>query len=306
MIVSTGYPKISIITVVYNAESTLLQTMDSVSLQTYPNIEYLIIDGKSTDGTLEIIKKNQQRIQYWISEKDKGIYDAMNKGIKASTGDWLIFLGADDVFYNEEVLHNIFRDNDLRNVDFLYGDVVLKIKQRIFGGSRTYDELISRNINHQSIFYRKNIFERMGLFNLRYKILSDYQFNLQIFRNPFLIKKYVPGIITLYYDKGRSNQIIDGNFYEDQLDHFLSVDKLSAKDGRLQKYFFFYGFAKFLTNKKIDGLKMIAYSLTIGERKFYYFMVSVKYFLSLLGIFARIRASLESKECSNNIYNFRG
>jgi glycosyltransferase involved in cell wall biosynthesis len=286
-----GYPKISVITVVYNARATILLTANSVFSQTYSNLEYIIIDGKSTDGTIEIIKKIQNKLQYWISEKDNGIYDAMNKGIKASKGEWIIFLGADDVFYDEEVLTKIFTGNKLESVDFLYGDVILKSKGKIFGGSRSYDQLIDRNINHQSIFYRKTIFEKIGLFNLKYKILADYEFNLHIFRNPVLVKKYIPGVITLYYDKGRSNQIIDGNFYEDQLEYFLNIDKLSAKDNRLQTYFFFYGFAKFLKNKKIAGLKTIFYSLTIGKRKFYYFMVSIKYFLSLLGFFKKIRTS---------------
>jgi glycosyltransferase involved in cell wall biosynthesis len=289
--VTIEYPKVSVITVVYNAEATILQTINSVLTQTYSNFEYIIIDGKSTDGTTEKIKKIETKLAYWISEKDGGIYDAMNKGIQVSKGEWVIFLGADDIFFNNGVLSDIFTNNKLDSVDFLYGDVILKTKQKIFGGRRTYDQLISLNINHQSIFYSKTLFERLGLFNLKYKILADYEFNLRIFRDQLIVKKYVAGVITLYYDKGRSNQVIDGNFYEDQLQYFLNTDKLRVTDRRLQKYFFFYGFAKFLKGEKIEGLKKIFYSLTIGERKFYYFLVSIKYFLSMLGFFKKIKVS---------------
>ena len=103
---STGQvrsPRISIITVVYNGASTLEQTILSVLKQTYSRIEYIIIDGGSKDGTVDIIKKYQDRIAYWVSEPDEGIYDAMNKGIRHASGDWIYFLGADDILYN--ILH---------------------------------------------------------------------------------------------------------------------------------------------------------------------------------------------------------
>ena len=287
--------KITVITVTFNASATLAKTIQSVINQSYSHVEYIIIDGGSSDGTVEIIKKYQHKLAYWMSEKDNGIYDAMNKGIRASKGDWVIFMGADDVFYTNDVLFKLFADNKSDSIDFMYGDVILKSNGKLFGGSRTYDELVGRNINHQAIFYRKKIFEKMGLFNLKYKILADYEFNLRIFREP-LIKKYIPGVVTLYYDKGRSNQIIDGNFYEDQLEYLINIERVSTKDYRLQTYFFFYGFAQFLKNKKLLGLKNILHALIIGRRKFYYLLVSIKYFLSMLGLFNKIRTSYVLKE----------
>ena len=95
---------ISIITVSYNAVKTIEDTINSVLNQTYPNIEYIIIDGGSTDGTLDVIKKYQDKITYWVSEPDKGIYDAMNKGALKATGVWLHFMNAGDTFYDEQVL----------------------------------------------------------------------------------------------------------------------------------------------------------------------------------------------------------
>lgn len=96
--------KISIITVSYNAAKTIEQTIQSVVNQTYDNIEYIIIDGGSTDGTVDIIKKYEDKIAYWVSEPDKGIYDAMNKGILKASGEYIYFLGADDWLYNESVM----------------------------------------------------------------------------------------------------------------------------------------------------------------------------------------------------------
>jgi glycosyltransferase involved in cell wall biosynthesis len=294
--------KVSVVTVTYNAAATLEKTILSVVNQSYRNLEYIIIDGGSKDSTLSIIKKYKYNLGYWISEKDEGIYDAMNKGVKASTGDWVIFLGGDDAFYNENVVSEIFapqQHSAFEPPDFIYGDVILKSRSEIFGGSRTYEELINKNINHQSIFYNRSIFKKSGLFNLKYKILSDYDFNLKIFRDSSLNTLYISKVITLYNDKGLSNQVIDGNFYEDQLNYFLEVDKLSVNDPRLQKYFFFYGFAQFLKNEKIAGLKNILYSLTFGKRKLYYFLVSVKYFLSLVGVFKRMRTSFLPGSSSN-------
>ena len=100
-------PKISIVTVSYNTSDCIEKTIQSVINQTYPNVEYLIIDGGSTDGTQQIIERYDDRIAYFVSEKDKGLYDGMNKGIAAATGDYLLFMNADDVFVNNEVVEKI-------------------------------------------------------------------------------------------------------------------------------------------------------------------------------------------------------
>lgn len=103
------YPKISIVTVTYNCMDTVEQTICNVLKQTYPNIEYIIIDGASTDGTKEIIEKYADRLAYWISEPDKGIYDAMNKGIKAATGEWILFRNSGDYFFKPTTVEDVFK-----------------------------------------------------------------------------------------------------------------------------------------------------------------------------------------------------
>ena len=124
-------PLITVVTVVYNGAATLEQTIQSVVNQTYDNVEYIIIDGASTDGTLDIIKKYEDRIDYWQSEPDKGIYDAMNKGLDLATGDFLIFLGADDLIFAPTTFQNIAMSLIDRDKNY-YGDVYLNEHRFIY------------------------------------------------------------------------------------------------------------------------------------------------------------------------------
>lgn len=117
--------KISIITVTYNASTTLEATMLSVFNQTYSCVEYIIIDGGSTDDTINIIGKYANKLSYWVSEPDKGIYDAMNKALKIATGDFLIFMGADDLFYTNDVIQNVVSQISNRDAVY-YGSVLFK------------------------------------------------------------------------------------------------------------------------------------------------------------------------------------
>lgn len=115
-------PLISVVTVSYNAVSTIEQTILSVINQTYPHIEYIIIDGGSTDGTVDIIKKYADKIAYWVSEPDKGIYDAMNKGIKVATGEWINFMNSGDCLYRNDTIEKILnKSSTTNNVSIIYG-----------------------------------------------------------------------------------------------------------------------------------------------------------------------------------------
>lgn len=122
---------ISVVTVCYNAADTIEKTMLSVLNQTYHDIEYIIIDGGSTDGTVEIIRKYADRIAYWVSEPDKGIYDAMNKGIKVATGEWINFMNAGDEFVDANVLDKLFFAKTVANVDVIYGNTLMKYTEGI-------------------------------------------------------------------------------------------------------------------------------------------------------------------------------
>ena len=189
-------PLISIVTVVYNGEEFLEETIQSVINQSYANVEYIIIDGGSTDGTIDIIKKYEDKIDYWVSEKDNGIYDAMNKGIKVANGDWIYFLGADDILYN--ILNDLIKEFDTEK-DAIYGDVYMPKKHKLYNGKFSKFNLMFNNICHQAIFYNKKIFKNKK-FDLKYKILADYALNLSIFTSDKFI--YYPVLVANYNDKG--------------------------------------------------------------------------------------------------------
>jgi glycosyltransferase involved in cell wall biosynthesis len=211
-----NHPKLSIITVVYNSVKSLEETILSVINQDFDNFEYIIIDGGSTDGTLEIIKKYQYRITLWISEPDEGIYDAMNKGIRLSKGKWVYFLGADDIFYNNLVLQNMSKLMfDTSKV--YYGNVLFKSKNIIYDGAFDFFKIATRNICHQSILYCRQVFEEFN-YNLRYKIYADYDLNLKLFNHKKIKFKYINLTIAIFNDNGLSGlKTLDQNFEDDRL-----------------------------------------------------------------------------------------
>jgi len=248
-------PKISVITVVFNAAKTLKTTIDSVLAQTNKNHELIIVDGGSTDGTLEILKNTRAENLFWISEPDKGIYDAMNKGIKKATGEWILFLGADDTFYDPYVLENVFSKSNYESIDFIYGNVKSEAYKGLYDGEFNYEKLLKKNISHQSIFYRKNIFEKMGTYNLKYKTHADWDFNLRCFENKELQVKYVD-IVIAEFGKGGLSSNYDIPFLRESLlprkINFLKAHKQSIK--LLKNYDEWW---RFLRNAKIRNEKDI-------------------------------------------------
>lgn len=170
--------KISVVTVSYNAADTIEETIQSVIDQIYDNIEYIIIDGGSTDGTVDIIKKYANRITYWISEPDKGIYDAMNKGIAIANGDYINFMNAGDKFVDRQILKNIFNEeSNIVGSDIIYGNAIfaypwgkILIKPRPLTDFKSFDPIF-----HQSSFTRLSLLKATP-FDISYKIAGDYNF----------------------------------------------------------------------------------------------------------------------------------
>lgn len=178
-------PLITIITVVYNGEGYLEETIKSVIEQDYHNLEYIIVDGGSKDGTLDIIRKYEHAIDYWVSEPDKGIYDAMNKGVALCSGEWINFMNADDYFCNSSVLSRI----DFQDADFIYGNVLMQDDDYFvrLGGKLDLRMLLRSSMTrHQSVFVRRRIYRQLGLFDLNYKIAADYEFSVRVFSNDYL------------------------------------------------------------------------------------------------------------------------
>lgn len=194
---------ISIITVVRNCEITIENTILSVINQEYKNFEYIIIDGKSTDNTLDVINKYKDSISLIISESDLGIYDAMNKGIRYSKGDWVYFLGGDDILYNNQVLKNIFYNKNFKNKEVIYGNVLTKQNRIVFDGQFDLIKHFNKSVCQQAIFYKKNVFNNKS-FEIKYITTADYVFNIKHLSKNSTLWMYIPQIICEYNETGAS------------------------------------------------------------------------------------------------------
>ena len=183
-----GRPLISVITVVLNGEKFLEKTIQSVINQTYSNVEYIIIDGGSIDGTLDIIRKYDNVIDYWISEKDYGIYNGMNKGVSYATGSWINFINSDDFLWNESVLDLIAKslENLSPEIRIAYGQIILlsTLGESLYAIGKPFNELKKyfnqiMVIPHPGVFHSRSFFERNGLFDESFHIAGDYEILLR-------------------------------------------------------------------------------------------------------------------------------
>ena len=176
--------KVSIITVCLNSACTIEQTIKSVLNQTYKDIEYIIVDGESTDGTQDIIKKYQKYIAKYVSEPDRGLYDAMNKGIRMSSGDVIGIINSDD-WYDLQTVEKVVRLFQENAADVVYGDELLiyesGVEQRRVTGPIT-DLVCRMNLSHPTVFVKRELYEKFGVFDRRYKIAADYDFLLRLYR----------------------------------------------------------------------------------------------------------------------------
>ncbi len=179
-------PLISIITVVYNGEKFLEKTIKSVLTQTYKYIEYIVIDGGSSDGTIEIIKRYEDKIFYWVSEEDKGIYDAMNKGAQIATGDFIHFLNADDIICKSNGIESIV--GNMIDMDTVYFSRVSIISDRVFWiypskDVKDFNKWLKLNLpNHQTMFFPKSFYKKY-YYDLRLSIGADDDYKLFALKN---------------------------------------------------------------------------------------------------------------------------
>lgn len=185
-----GFPLVSIITVAFNAKQGLQHVIQEVMAQTYPNREHIIVDGGSTDGSLEVLTANDENLDYWLSERDNGIYDAMDKGIAVADGAWLYFLGVDDAFYARDTLSSIFEGRTIpKGLDLILGQVYTD--EGVFENRFNGWLYLKNTIHHQGAFYGRQVFDRfrycghplLDRQKRYYRISGDYRLNLLLYRN---------------------------------------------------------------------------------------------------------------------------
>lgn len=239
--------KFSIITVVLNDKEGLKETINSLREQSYKNFEYIVIDGDSTDGTKEIINKNLDLINKWKSEKDLGIYDAMNKGIELCNGNYIGMLNAGDKYKpNGLSLINSYLESN--NVEFIFGSVMKKILRHGFRKYRIYWNFDFATSHSSGFFIKNEAQKKLGKYNLKYKISSDYDFFYRM-----IVKKQMNGMAT------KKNEIVgffkSGSYSStfSYLDH-LKEETLIRIDNKQNLFFVFFLFC----NHYLKNLKKIS------------------------------------------------
>lgn len=223
--------KISIITINYNNAQGLYKTIGSVVQQSYNNIEYIVIDGGSTDESISIILKYEPNITHWVSKPDKGIYDALNKGIDKATGSYLLFLNSGDCLYDKKVIENFYKSNP--TADIVYGNtLIVRGKEKKIKALSTVCDLASsltNTINHQSIFHSKRLFHNKRRYSLKYPLAADWVFINESVRKEKATFNYLDEMIAIYDGEGRSsNWSLVAKEQQDYLNSTYSSDFLEV------------------------------------------------------------------------------
>jgi glycosyltransferase len=206
--------KISIITSVYNNRATVAEAVESVLSQTYGNIEYIVVDGASTDGTVDVIERYADRITTFVSEPDKGIYDGLNKGIGLATGDVVGFLHSDDLFADESVVEKIARAFEESEAESIYGDLIYVAKEdtgRVVrywkSGAFAYDKLKRGWMPpHPTFYVRREVYGRYGGFDTSFRIAADYDTVLRFLGREKITTHYLPEVLVKMRVGGASNK----------------------------------------------------------------------------------------------------
>ncbi len=215
--------KISLITITYNSSKTLAKTLESVAAQDYHNIEHLIVDGLSKDNTIEIVKQFSH-ITKWISEKDEGLYDALNKGIRMATGDVIGLIHSDDFLASDDAISKIAKAFQENNVDSIIGDIsfvnpdnLKKIVRHYSSKTWTPSKFAKGYMPAHPAFYcKKELFEKYGLYKLHYKIAADYELLIRFLYTHKVSYKYIQETIVMMRTGGTSNENLKSRYILNQ------------------------------------------------------------------------------------------
>lgn len=208
--------KISVVTIAYNCNAIIEDTIKSVIEQTYTNIEYIIIDGASTDGTVDVIRKYSDKINYFVSEPDKGIYDAMNKGLRAATGDWIIFMNAGDSFYNNTVIERLVPQIE-KDTIIAHGDIMVVGKNfKYHTKPRPIEAMKDRMaVKHQATFTKLS-YHKTHPFDTSFRSSGDYDFFYKAYYKDNVKFQYIPLCVANFDNSGTSNANFKRSFREDR------------------------------------------------------------------------------------------
>jgi len=197
-------PELSIITVNYNNREGLRRTVLSVIGQTFSNFEFIIVDGGSTDGSVDVIRSNQQRVDHWVSEKDGGIYNAQNKGIKAAKGKYLLFLNSGDFLCSKETLSEVFRKE--HSEDIVYGDMRINWGNNSISvgkspASISLEHMVNDTLWHPVSFIKRSLFEDFGMYDETYRLVADYEFFFRTIIHHKVTTRHID-VIVAEFDTG--------------------------------------------------------------------------------------------------------
>jgi len=228
--------KVSIITVVFNAEQTIVDALQSVASQNYPNIEHIVIDGASNDGTLEAIKANSDRVSLLISEPDRGIYDAMNKGVKHASGDVIGLLNADDVLQNETIISQVVDAHQDENLDACYADLVYVkandlSKVTRYWHSKPFHKGLCFNgwmPAHPTLYLKRRVYQNVGLFNVQLRYQADLEFCARAFEIHNISARYIPELWVRMRLGGVTNNSVS-SMVKGNWESYLALRKLGLK-----------------------------------------------------------------------------
>lgn len=219
--------KVSIITVVYNSADTIMDAVRSVRSQTYPDIEYIVVDGASKDGTTDLLRANESLFDTFVSESDEGLYDAINKGIGLSTGDVVGLMHADDLFADDDAIAGIAKVFQQKKTDSVYGDLVYVqkdhpdqiVRKWVAGEYKMQKFLYGWMPPHPTFYLRREKFEQIGLYDSSFKTAADYEFLLRCLYKNKVTSAYLPKTLVKMRIGGKSNATIQNRLQANQQDY---------------------------------------------------------------------------------------
>ncbi|RZL34368.1 MAG: glycosyltransferase [Pedobacter sp.] len=266
-------PLFSIIIPTYNSWSTIHACLQSIAIQNFKDFEVLILDNLSNDQTPAVVKEfNSKFLLYFFTQKDEGIYDAMNKGIARAKGEYLYFLGSDDTLFSNETLQIVANEIAVSQAKIIYGNVKMQGNSQlvndgsIYGGEFDLKRLLEHNIPHQAIFYHESIFKHLDHYNIKYPLFADHDLNLRA--TSVYSFYYIPQIIANFTVGGSSTLLVDEQFKKDKIRNFVNYFSSKIHSKKFISLRYYIKEAAFNGNHKVSPILRAYCVLIYSKLKF--------------------------------------